>query len=192
MQELKEQFDVDGLSKSPSIFDEAKMRWLNGEYLKAMTPQEFTAVAREWYDGSDIKGMFDYDKLSKLLIPRVEILSEIPEKINFLAHFSAFDTAMFEHKKMKITKTLALEVLQKIRPVLLEEEAWTDEELKAKLSECAQEWQVKSGQVFLPLRLAITAAAVTPGGATEIAELLGKEETIRRLDFSIKLLTEAL
>ena len=138
-----------------------------------------------------MKGMFDYDKLSKLLIPRVEILSEIPEKINFLAHFTAYDPAMFEHKKMKITRPLALEVLQKIRPVLLEESVWTDEDLKAKLSECAQAWQVKSGQVFLPLRLAITAAAVTPGGATEIAELLGKDETIRRLDFSIKLLQDA-
>ncbi|MDE5617898.1 MAG: glutamate--tRNA ligase, partial [Clostridia bacterium] len=80
MDELRQQFGVDGLSKSPSIFDEAKMRWLNGEYIKAMTVKEFTDVAYPYYEDSDIKGKFDYDKLSKLLIPRTEILSEIPEK----------------------------------------------------------------------------------------------------------------
>lgn len=192
MQQLKEQFDVDGLSKSPSIFDEAKMRWLNGEYLKAMTPPQFTAAALPWYEKSDVKGMFDYDKLSKLLIPRVEILSEIPEKINFLAHFGEYDPAMFEHKKMKITKPLAREILAKVLPVLKAQTEWTDEALKEKLSSCAAEWQVKSGQVFLPLRLAVTAAAVTPGGATEIAELLGREETIRRVEFSLGLLDNDL
>ena len=92
---------------------------------------------------------------------------------------------MFEHKKMKITVPLAREILEKVIPVLKAQETWTDEALKEKLSECAEKWQVKSGQVFLPLRLAVTAAAVTPGGATEIAELLGKEETIRRAEFSL-------
>ena len=115
----------------------------------------------------------------------MEILSEIPEKINFLAHFEKYDPAMFEHKKMKITVPLAREILEKVIPVLKAQETWTDEALKEKLSECAEKWQVKSGQVFLPLRLAVTAAAVTPGGATEIAELLGKEETIRRAEFSL-------
>ncbi|MDE6550045.1 MAG: glutamate--tRNA ligase [Clostridia bacterium] len=191
MAQLKEQFGVDGLSKSPSIFDEPKMRWLNGEYIKAMTPEEFTAVALPYYEISDIKGMFDYDKLSKLLIPRTEILSEIPDKINFLAHFDRFDVSMFEHKKMKITVPLALEILQDVLPIFEAQSDWTDEALKNALSAYAETRSVKSGQVFLPVRLAITAAAVTPGGATEIAELLGKEESIRRLKLSLDWLTDS-
>lgn len=191
MEQLKEQFGVDGLSKSPSIFDEPKMRWLNAEYIKAMTPSEFTQVALPYYEQSEVKGKFDYDKLSKLLIPRTEILSEIPDKINFLARFGSYDISMYEHKKMKITVALAKDILQGVLPLLQQQAEWSDEALKATLSSYAEARAVKSGQVFLPLRLAITAAAVTPGGATEIAELLGKEESLARLKYSLSLLENA-
>ena len=99
---------------------------------------------------------------------------------------------MFEHKKMKITMPLALSSLLACREVLPSVEDWTDETLKARLNDLAAELGVKTGQVFLPLRLAITGAATTPGGATEMAELFGKEETLKRLDFSISLLQKAL
>ncbi len=190
MQQLKEQFDVDGISKSPSIFDEAKMRWLNGEYIKQMTPEEFVEVAKPYFESSKIAGKYDYLALAKLLIPRVEVLGEIPEKVDFLEEFGEYDTAMFEHKKMKITKEIALNNLKAIREDLNDFEDWTDEALKQRGMALAEELACKSGQIFLPLRLALTGAASTPGGATEMAELLGKEESMRRLDFSIDLLAK--
>ena len=191
MEEMLELFDVNGISKSPSIFDEVKMRWLNSEYLKEMSFEEFNEIATPYYEKSEIKGKYDYMKLSKLLKDRVEILSEIPDKVNFLMHFGEYDTAMFEHKKMKITKEIALNALKKCQEILPAVENWTDENLKALLMETAQQMQIKTGQIFLPLRLAITAVASTPGGATEMAELLGKEETLNRLAYSIELLEKA-
>lgn len=194
MQDLIEQFDVDGISKSPSIFDEQKMRWLNGEYIKALSVEEFVEVARPYFEQSEVAGKYDYAKLAKLLIPRTEILSEIPDKINFLAHFGEYDVNMFEHKKMKITLPIAYASLVECKKVLqnVSEEEWSDEKLKEYVGTVATTLSCKSGQVFLPLRLAITAAATTPGGATEMAELLGKQETLRRLDISIDLLSKSL
>ncbi|MDE6475164.1 MAG: glutamate--tRNA ligase [Clostridia bacterium] len=188
MEQLVEQFDVDGISKSPSIFDEAKMRWLNGEYIKQMTPEEFVEVAKPYFESSKIAGKYDYFALAKLLIPRVEVLGEIAEKVDFLEEFGEYDTAMFEHKKMKITKEIALNNLNAIKEDLKDFEDWTDEALKQRGMALAEKLGCKSGQIFLPLRLALTGVASTPGGATEMAELLGKEESMRRLDFSIDLL----
>ena len=188
MDELIEEFDVDGISKSPSIFDEAKMRWLNGEYIKQMTPDEFVEVAKPYFEKSKVAGKYDYLALAKLLIPRVEVLGEIPEKVDFLEEFGEYDTTMFEQKKMKITKEIALNNLKAIREDLKDFDEWTDEALKERLSALAEKLACKSGQVFLPLRLALTGVASTPGGATEMAELLGKQESVRRLDFSIDLL----
>ena len=154
MDELVEQFDVDGISKSPSIFDEAKMRWLNGEYIKQMTPEEFVEVAKPYFEKSKIAGKYDYLALAKLLIPRVEVLGEIPEKVDFLEEFGEYDTAMFEHKKMKITKDIALNNLKAVKEELKDFEDWTDEALKQILSQLAEKLACKSGQIFLPLRLA--------------------------------------
>lgn len=192
MAELIEQFDVEGISKSPSIFDEAKMRWLNGEYIKEMSVDEFVKVAKPYFDNSKIAGKYDYKALAKLLIPRVEILSEIPEKVNFLEEFGEYDVEMYEHKKMKITKELALANLKEVQKVYEEQTDWTDENLKAVAMSLAEKLACKSGQIFLPLRLALTGVASTPGGATEMAELLGKEESMRRLKYSIDLLASKL
>jgi len=188
MQEMLDQFDVDGISHSPSIFDEPKMRWLNGEYIKELSIDEYLAHATPYFEKSKIAGKYDYRKLAELLIPRTEIFSDIPEKVNFLEEFGEFDVEMFEHKKMKITKDIALNALKKCDDVLSKVENWANEPLKELLTQTAQDAGIKTGQIFLPLRLAITAAASTPGGATEMADLLGKEETLRRLRYSINLL----
>ncbi len=188
MEQLIEEFDVEGISKSPSIFDEAKMRWLNGEYVKNMSVEQFVQVAKPFFDKSKVKDKYDYRALAKLLIPRVEVLGEIPEKVDFLEEFGEYDTDMFEHKKMKITKEIALNNLLAIEDELKDFQEWTDEPLKQKVMALAEKLGCKSGQMFLPLRLALTAAQTTPGGATEMAELLGKSESMRRLRFSIELL----
>ena len=192
MQDLIEQFSVDGISKSPSIFDETKMKWLNGRYIKELTPAQFVEKARAFLDASAVNGKYDYEKIAKLLIPRVETFGEIAEKVAPLEKFEAYDPAMFEHKKMKITLPIAYSSLLACREVLPSVDDWTDETLKAVLNDLAVRLGVKTGQVFLPLRLAITGAATTPGGATEMAELFGKEETLKRLDFSIDLLSKAV
>lgn len=191
MEELIDQFDVDGISKSASIFDEAKMRWLNGEYIKALTPEQFVEKAKKFLDESAIAGKFDYLKIAKLLIPRVETFGDIAEKVAPLATFGEYDTTMFEHKKMKITREIALTSLKACREALKDVSDWQDEPLKECCNKVAADLGFKSGQVFLPLRLAITGVATTPGGATEMAELLGKEESLSRLDFSINLLEKA-
>ena len=188
MQEMIDEFDVDGISHSPSIFDEAKMRWLNGEYIKQLSIDEFVKYAKPYFEKSKVAGKYDYRKLAELLIPRIEIFSDIPEKVNFLEEFGEFDVEMFEHKKMKITKEIALSVLRKCEEILPNFGSWDNDSLKELLSKTALEMGIKTGQIFLPLRLAISAAASTPGGATELAVLLGKEETLRRLEFSRKLL----
>ena len=192
MDELIAEFSVDGISKSPSIFDEAKMRWLNSEYIKELSVDEFLKHAEPFFEQSKIKGMFDYRKLSELLIQRTEIFSEIPEKVNFLAEFGEYDIEMYNHKKMKITPELALHILKVCREELAGEDNWTNEHLQEIIPSIAEKAEVKKGQVFLPLRLALTAASVTPGGATEMADLLGKEESMRRLNFSIDLLESKL
>ena len=115
-------------------------------------------------------------------------MSEIPDKINFLEEFGEYDVTMFEHKKMKITKEIALANLKTVRQDFAEEEDWSDTALKARGMALAEKTGCKSGQIFLPLRLALTGVATTPGGATEMAQLLGKQESLRRLDFSIDLL----
>ncbi len=192
MQQLIEEFDVEGISKSPSIFDEAKMRWLNGEYIKQMSIEQFVEVAKPYFEKSKVAGKYDYTALAKLLIPRVEILSEIPEKVNFLEEFGEYDVDMFEHKKMKITKEMALANLKEVEKVYASESEWTDEHLKAVAMSLSEKLACKSGQIFLPLRLALTGVASTPGGATEMAELLGKEESMKRLRYSIELLQSKL
>ena len=188
LDELIAQFDVAGISKSPSIFDEAKMRWLNGEYIKQMTPEQFARAAEPFFARSKAAGMYDPIELSKLLIPRVEILSEIPDKIDFLAEYGPIDSTMYEHKKMKVTQPIALQALQACCDAFRDvaQADWTDERLKEIAAQIASREQLKSGQVFLPLRLALTAAASSPGGATEMAQLLGKDESMRRLQCAIR------
>lgn len=190
LDELIAEFDVDGISKSPSIFDEQKMRWVNAEYVKKLPLDEFQRLATPYFEKSKIAGKYDYELLAKLLQTRTEILSDIPSKVNFLEEFEAYDTAMFENKKMKVTEEIALIALNACKEALAAQEDYSDAALKLMVVAIAEKLSLKSGQVYLPLRLALTAAASTPGGATEMAELLGKKETLRRLDFSIKLLTK--
>lgn len=189
---LIELFDVDGISKSGSIFDEAKMRWLNGEYLKAMTDEQFAEAVLPYLQKSEVFGKFDNLKLAKLLKTRVEILSEIPEKINFLAHFDRYDLSLFEHTKMKIDKELALKILCTCKEVLIAESNWDNDTLQQCALKIADKAQVKKGQVFLPWRLAVTGVQSSPGGATEMSELLGKKTSVDRIDFAIDMLKSEL
>ncbi len=190
LKELTEQFSLDGISKSPSIFDETKMKWLSGEYIKAMTDEELVEKADKFFKESKVYGKYDLKKIAALLKTRIEIFSEIPDKINFLEEFGAYDTALFTHKKMKTDSQIAKTVLPAARQALAELSEFTFDIVHDAMMALVSRLGMKNGQVFWCVRVAISGKESTAGGVMEIAELLGKEETLKRLDFSIELLNK--
>ncbi len=183
--EMIELFDLSGISKSPSIFDDVKLRWLNGEYLKAMEIEEFVKRAEPFFKKSDVYGKYDILKISKLIKNRIEILSDIPEKVKFLTEFNDFDSALYENAKQKSSLEVAKSVLPEIIKTLNEITDFSNDVIFATLSEKANELEIKSKTLFYVMRIALTGLEVTPGGATEIADILGKEECVRRLTLSL-------
>ncbi len=183
--EMIELFDLSGISKSPSIFDDVKLRWLNGEYLKAMELDEFVKRAEPFFKNSDVYGKYDILKISKLIKNRIEILSDIPEKVKFLTEFNEFDSSLYENSKQKSSLEVAKSVLPEIIKTINELTEFTNDVIFATLSEKANELGIKSKTLFYVMRIALTGLEVTPGGATEIADILGKEECVRRLTISL-------
>lgn len=186
LDELKQLFSLDGLSKSPSIFDEQKMRWLNSLYIKELSPEAFTKKAEPYYDSLGFKGKYDYNKLTSLLQSRVEILSDITEKAKFLNEFGNFDFALFENKKLKTDVNAAKDILPKLLTRLESIQSFDNATLFENLKEFANELNIKNGALFWIMRIALTGAEITPGGATEMADLMGKDESIERLKTTLK------
>ncbi len=190
LSELVEHFSLDGINKSPAIFDETKMKWLSGEYIKEMSFGDFKTLALPFLKKSPVYGKFDEDKLLNLVKPRVQILSEIPEKLDFLTDFKDYDLELFVNDKQKASKAAAKEILPKIKKRLSELSEFTNSALFETLVALSTELGVKKQALLWVARIAITGKAATAGGATEIAELLGKDETLKRIDFSIELLNK--
>ncbi len=184
-EKMMELFGVDGISKNPAIFDVAKMKWLNGEYFKQMSEEEFFAHAEPYIAESDAKD-FDHKKLALLMKTRVELLTEIPEKINFLGNFDDFDLELYTHKKSKTNPEIAKEVLPHCLETVESIEDWTFENIHDTLMALPAKLEMKNAPVLWCFRIAITGSAMTPGGAMEMADLLGKEMTIERLKKSIE------
>ena len=185
IEEMIEEFDVDGISKSPAIFDEAKMRWLNGEYLKAMTPDEFYKVSLPYILKSKAGGKFNDYEISRLMQTRVDVLSDIPEKIDFLVDFDEYDVNMYVHQKMKVDFNVAKRALKVAFDALAGLDDWTEDAIKEAMKSYAEANGMKGGQVMFSVRVALTGQPSTPGGAVEMAVVLGKEESLRRLQFSM-------
>ncbi len=190
MQELIEAFDTDGISKSSSIFDETKMRWLNGEYLKSMSEEEFYTIALPWIKNAVGEADFDERELAKLMHTRVDILGDIPEKLSFLNKFGNYDLALYNHQKMKIDAEVAKRAVEVALIALKGFDNWTEDGVKERIRRAAEESGMKSGQVMFAMRVAITGEPVTPGGAIEMALVLKKGETIRRLEQSLAMLQQ--
>lgn len=188
LSELIENFSLDGIGRSPAIFDDAKCRWLSGEYIKQMSDEEFVERADAFLKQSKVYGKYDLLKIANLLKTRIEIFSEIPEKINFLEEFEEYDIELFTHKKMKTDVEIAKTVLPLARKAIAELKEFTFDSVHDAMMDLVNQLGVKNGQVFWCVRVAISGKMSTPGGVMEIAELLGKEETLRRLDFSIELI----
>ena len=188
MDELIEKFSISGLSKSSSIFDEAKMRWLNGEYIKELPFDRFMELAYPFFEKSKIKGKYDYNKFGALIQSRIEILSEIPEKVDFLAEFNVPSKEMYFNKKFKIDDVLAKVVLEESIKELKDLDDWNMDKLHEVIGKVSEKLEVKSGVTYTVLRIALTGVMVTPGGSVEMADILGKKESLERLEKCMEVL----
>ncbi|MBE5734443.1 MAG: glutamate--tRNA ligase [Clostridiales bacterium] len=188
LNELIENFSLEGIGKSPAIFDETKMKWLSGEYIKAMTMEEFKKNAYEFLKQSKAYGKYDEDKLLSIAKGRVQIYSEIAEKIDFLEEFGVYDLALFENQKQKASVELAKQILPQIKEVLSTLTEWNNQNLFTAMVELSAKLEIKKQALLWIMRIAITGKESTAGGATEVADILGKEKTLERIDYSISLL----
>ena len=180
LEELTGVFDVDGMSKSPAIFDPVKLTWMNAEYVRRLSPEDFTAHAAPYYAQAGVASM-DRDLLCRILQPRVEVFTQIPEMVDFLAKLPEYDAALFTNKKSKTNPEIAAQVLDLAIPTLAALPAWTEEAVHDALLGLAQAQGMKNGTLLWPVRIALAGKAVTPGGAIEIAVLLGRDESLKRL-----------
>lgn len=182
LDELKEAFDVTGMSKSPAIFDVNKLTWMNAEYVRKLSPEEFTRHALPYYEQAGVAHM-DHDILCRILQPRTEIFSQIPDVVDFLAQLPEYDAELFTNKKSKTDSVVSAEVLDFVIPVLAALPEWTETALHETLLGMAEARGMKNGTLLWPVRISLAGKVVTPGGAIEIAALLGREESFRRLNF---------
>lgn len=185
LEELVEKFDYHNINKSPAIFDSVKLRWMNGEYIRMLSPEQFHEMALPYYK-QVIKKDLDFKMISELLQSRTEVLSDIPEQVDFFEEMPDYDISMYIHKKMKTTYENSLESLKKALPVLEGLTEWTMDSLHDSVMALVQEMGVKNGIVLWPLRTALSGKAFTPGGAFEIAYIIGKEESLRRIRIGIE------
>ena len=181
LRELEENFSLAGINKSPSIFDEPKLRWLSGEYIKAMTDEEFLSLSEPFLQKSKAYGKYDSLKLAHILKTRTEVMSDIPSKIDFIEEFGPFDSALYFNKKMKSDENIAREVLPDALEKLSALEMFENAAIYAALCDLAAARGMKNGQVLWCVRVALTGRENTPGGASEMAELLGKERSLERI-----------
>ena len=180
MDELIGAFSVDGMSKSPAIFDVNKLTWMNAEYIRRLTPEAFTAQAMPYYEKAGIDTSRT-DVLCRILQPRVETFAQIPEIVDFLAKLPDYDVELFTNKKSKTNPEVARQVLDMVIPLLESLPDWEEATVHDALMNLAAEKGLKNGTLLWPVRIALAGKQVTPGGAIEIALLLGRAESLRRL-----------
>ncbi len=180
LDQLIEKFDYRKINKSPAVFDMGKLRWMNGEYIKRMDEEEYLKRALPVIEKTVTK-VADKKALAELAKRRIETFNDIPELLGFFEEVPEYDISLYTHKKMKTTPEISLDVLKKVLPVLENTEDYTNDALYALLVDFAKENSLKNGQVMWPVRTAVSGKAQTPGGATQLMELLGKEESIARI-----------
>ncbi len=190
MDELIDAFDVKGISKSPAIFDEKKLAWLNGEYLRDLTPEKFHEIAKPYYEGVITNSSIDLKEVSALLQPRCEKLSDIPEQVDFFDVLPDYDNELYTHKKMKTDPENSLEALNEVLPVLEGLSDWSKENIHDSLIALVEKLELKNGRILWPVRVAVSGKAFTPGGGVELAYILGKDETIARIKKGIEKLSK--
>ncbi len=180
LEELVAKFDYHHLSKSPAVFDYTKLKWMNGEYLKAMDPDRFYEMAKPYLKEA-LTGSLDLKKIAAMVKTRIEIFPDIREMVDFFETLPEYDVEMYAHKKMKTSKESSLEVLQEILPLLEAQADYSNDALYQTLAGYVEQKGCKNGYVMWPVRTAVSGKQMTPAGATEIMEVLGKEESLARI-----------
>lgn len=188
--ELVEVFDYKRVNKSPAVFDVTKLRWMNGEYIKAMDDDTYYSYALPEVK-KVIKRELDYKKIADLVKTRIEVFPDISEKIDFFEELPEYDAAMYTHKKMKTNSENSLEALQELLPRLEALNDYSRDGIEKVAMDYVAEKGCKNGQALWPLRTAVSGKQMTPGGAYEIMEILGKEESLSRIRKGIELLQQA-
>lgn len=190
LEELAKSFDYHHMSKSPAVFDYTKLKWMNGEYIKAMGDEAFFEKAAPFLKDTIHKDM-DLHKIAAMVKTRIEIFPDIPELIDFFEELPEYDPSMYEHKKMKTNKESSLTVLKDLLPLLEDQDDYSNDALYQFLVSYAEKKGYKNGYVLWPVRTAVSGKQMTPAGATEIMELLGKEESLNRIRKGIEILEGA-
>ena len=185
LEELVKIFDYHHLSKSPAVFDYTKLKWMNGEYMKAMDFDRFYEMAKPYID-EVIKKDLDKKKIAAMVKTRIEIFPDIKEHIDFFEELPEYDVAMYTHKKMKTNAETSLEVLTEVLPLLEAQEDYSNDALYQLLFSYVEKKGCKNGYVMWPIRTAVSGKQMTPGGATELMEILGKEESLARIKKGIE------
>ena len=186
--ELVEEFDYHHMSKSPAVFDVVKLKWMNGEYIKQMDDADFYEKALPYLKATISKD-FDLSKIAGMVKTRIEVFPDIPDLIDFFEAVPDYDSAMYTHKKMKTNEETSLELLKAILPLLVAQEDYSNDALYTMLSAYVTDKGYKNGYVMWPIRTAVSGKQMTPAGATEIMEIIGKEETIKRIENAIEKLS---
>ena len=190
MDELIEAFDIKRLNNAPGIFDTDKLTWFNAEYIRKLPFDEYLKMVTPWFDKALAGKQFDYKRLAELMQSRTEVFNRVPDMVRFLVEMPEYDLDLYNNKKMKTNPDVAKESLTLVKPVLEGIEDWSEANIHDTVMAAIAESGKKNGAVLWPLRIAISGLASTPGGAFEIAYLLGKEETLRRLNSSMEKLSK--
>lgn len=189
LDELAENFDLSGISKSPAIFDPVKLKAVNAAHIKKLSPEKFLELALPYIKQSVKREDVDLNLLAAMIQSRTELFTDIPEMIDFIDALPEYDTAMYCHKKMKTNEETSLEALKAALPVLESLDVWTEEAVHKALFDLIAKLEVKNGWLLWPVRTAVSGKQFTPGGGVELCHLLGKEETLSRIRRGIEKLS---
>ena len=187
LEEMVKEFDYHRMSKSPAVFDMTKLKWMNGEYMKAMEFDTFYGMAEPDMKAAVSRDL-DLRKIAAMVKTRIEVFPDIADHVDFFEALPEYDTAMYTHKKMKTNAETSLKVLTDVLPLLEAQDDFTNDALYGVLSKYVEDTGVKTGFVMWPIRTAVSGKQMTPAGATEIMEVLGKEESLARIRKGIQML----
>lgn len=191
LEELVQAFDYRHISKSPAVFDMTKLRWMNGEYMKAMDSDRFYEMALPYLKKAITRDL-DFHKIAAMVKTRIEVFPDIYDLVDFFQEVPEYETSMYVHKKMKTNEENSLSLLLEVLPLLQAQEDYSNDALFEMLSAFGKEKGYKTGYIMWPIRTALSGKQMTPAGATEILEVLGKEESLRRLNAAVEKLQAAL
>ena len=192
LEELKTEFDIDGLSKSPSIFDPLKLRAINAEYIRRLSPEEFFGCARPYLEQAIKRQDVDLRAIAALLQNRTEVLCDIPGQVDFIDSLPEYELSLYDNKKMKTNPETALDALTRSLPALEALEEWNENTVHDALFSLIKSLDVKNGYILWPVRVAVSGRQFTPGGALELCCILGKKDSLDRIRRSIDLISSQI